>query len=351
MLSLAEIRRTLSWQYCDTESMIEDYEAYLLNLFSRSMDRSLKDFEVDLTKHQSSFKRFLKSPAISAMLRTIEWNNFPDHLLYNFREEFQQWINFENGICIADSYTSPSGNYIYNRQSGYQFNLLLHDLCVDFEFPLVWQHIDVSKEHFKEICDEREKKVCVKKVKDALQFINQENKEAYSFIRRFTQLIHVRKTVHGVPPGSSSNILRNGATVLRGIEHHEITYLDVAEFLLHESIHHALYVYEILVQPFDCQRLKSRPIHSGVQSPWSANLIATDSFIHACFVWYGLYNFWARIDSDSLNVRLKSMISSEGFLKPISLTDQLKINRHELSPDLLEALDQMQIDVRAREIA
>lgn len=59
--------------------------------------------------------------------------------------------------------------------------------------------------------------------------------------------------------------------------------------LVHESIHTLLYKLE-LQQPLYTNRQDAWRLQ--VTSPWSGRVLYLHSFVHACFVWFGLCNFW-----------------------------------------------------------
>jgi hypothetical protein len=61
----------------------------------------------------------------------------------------------------------------------------------------------------------------------------------------------------------------------------------VANALVHEAIHSFLYLLEL-----EIPLLMNEPRHLKLESPWTGNRISIHSYIHACFVWFGLSRFW-----------------------------------------------------------
>jgi hypothetical protein len=67
---------------------------------------------------------------------------------------------------------------------------------------------------------------------------------------------------------------------------------QIAEAIVHEAIHALLYM---LLQTYpwgiDDPLYDDKP---KVTSPWSGRNLPVSTFLHACFVWYGLLHFWSR---------------------------------------------------------
>lgn len=68
---------------------------------------------------------------------------------------------------------------------------------------------------------------------------------------------------------------------------------EIADGLVHESIHALLYMEEARQGWITDRALDVAD--RVVLSPWSGNMISIRSFLQACFVWYGLASFWAKV--------------------------------------------------------
>lgn len=165
-------------------------------------------------------------------------------------------------------------------------------------------------------------------------------------VRTFIRVISVKKSQgEAVNFGSSSWGRYVGKT---GLTNCHTPYTSVARImnaLVHEMIHSVLYVVE-RVEPF---RLHSRALEAiTIRSPWSGRELPVPSFLHACFVWYGLWNFWMLhelmpvVPSPDANEMLER--ARIGFHGP-SLPDLLKNIHHELSESVLSAIAVMQDEV------
>jgi hypothetical protein len=63
----------------------------------------------------------------------------------------------------------------------------------------------------------------------------------------------------------------------------------LSEALVHEAIHHTIYKLELSDSLFLDRKAASE---LTAVSPWSERTLKVTSFVHACFVWFGLWNFW-----------------------------------------------------------
>lgn len=120
----------------------------------------------------------------------------------------------------------------------------------------------------------------------------------------------------------------------------------IADALVHEAIHAYLYMHD----PTPLWGLKPdvRDEPSGVQSPWSGRALPLCTFLHACFVWYGLFFFWAQVmrsPSDESHLRIAR--ASSGFMKG-PLLDQLgPDSKRSVRHEVHDALAEMQHNVLA----
>ena len=63
----------------------------------------------------------------------------------------------------------------------------------------------------------------------------------------------------------------------------------IADSMVHECIHSFLYMVESF-EPFYPSVEASQAWTA--ESPWSGKMLYLHSYVHACFVWFGLWNFW-----------------------------------------------------------
>jgi len=156
---------------------------------------------------------------------------------------------------------------------------------------------------------------------------------ASELITRFVKVIVLRKHTS---EGHSSSSMRTypGRVLLRNPQAADSSRL--ASSLIHEAIHHTLYVVEYSGE-FVMRGFQGETI----RSPWTGNNIPVHSYLHACFVWYGLASFWrlpaaAEIfPASSAQRELRRALS--GFQRGNPL-DALHPYAQEIRPEALKAV-------------
>jgi hypothetical protein len=152
---------------------------------------------------------------------------------------------------------------------------------------------------------------------------------ARRLVRDLTRVVVVRR--EGLHPDvfrSSSTNGVIGRTLLVNPALESVTTFDLADALVHESIHHALYMGELgspmVLDPIGCADV--RPL-----SPWTGNPLTVHSYLHACFVWFGLLNLWARPEAESLGAADRVRTMRAGFRRG-SLVTPIEEALHCLAP-------------------
>lgn len=113
----------------------------------------------------------------------------------------------------------------------------------------------------------------------------------------------------------------------------------IADALVHESIHCVIDHCE-----FELPIVIALGVEARVESPWTGRSLDLNTFVQACFVWYGLANFWERVDrrhdlrSDRSSLMLA--LARRGFEKsdPVSA---LEPYTRVLNPALIDAMQGM----------
>jgi hypothetical protein len=95
------------------------------------------------------------------------------------------------------------------------------------------------------------------------------------------------------------------------------TIYATSDALVHEAIHSLIYKLELVC---DLYTDESRAQQIEVFSPWTGRTLFLPSFVHACFVWFGLWKFWSLADSGDSSVREFREKAHSGFLPGSPLT-------------------------------
>lgn len=130
---------------------------------------------------------------------------------------------------------------------------------------------------------------------DAFARITSVNAAAGQLIKRFVSVIIALKT-NSSEPGSSSAYSCPGRVVLRNSHLSHVATMVSA--LIHEAIHQVLYIVEGFGRFVDDTARITRQI--VVPSPWTNRKLPLHSYLHACFVWYGLAKFWRQAITSNL---------------------------------------------------
>jgi hypothetical protein len=169
--------------------------------------------------------------------------------------------------------------------------------------------------------------------------------EALNTVSRFSKALVIRKD-----PGPTRNFFPSstrmciGRPVFRNPHLPGIRPSDLAEALVHESIHAIIDTIELrksLLLAKDFQPPQ-------IPSPWTGRVLDTNTYIQACFIWYGLWNFWLKaLATDAFpyqDVLHQLRQSSKGF----AAQDVVKpLAGRGVRDEVLEALQQAQSDIRS----
>ncbi len=176
----------------------------------------------------------------------------------------------------------------------------------------------------------------------AINGIYETNKFAYYFTSMMIRTIMPRKDDINYTFKGSSNIGMIGRINLYNPHIKSIDHSVIATSLIHEAIHTCLYLCE---EQIFFARGGDIAFNSRIRSPWSNKLIDLNTFIHATFVWFGLYYFWVK--EERLNHFTNKMrkyyigFCKRGFIKRAALK-KLENYRKYIHSDVYMALENMQ---------
>jgi hypothetical protein len=176
------------------------------------------------------------------------------------------------------------------------------------------------------------------------------NEVVAKFVARFVQVILLRGLDSASGFASGSDARHAGLMILDNPHSQHVSDIMLTETIVHEAMHSLLYmtIHEMPWGPGDsCAFTSTRVI-----SPWSGTPLTVDSFLHACFVWYGVLHFWSgalpiTALSDADQVRGRVARSVEGFLGAPLLDNLCKDDRKAVRKDIGCAIVTMQSRVKA----
>ena len=129
----------------------------------------------------------------------------------------------------------------------------------------------------------------------ALKFVRQAAPMAFLMICRFTTRVEILRDIADPHFNSCSHYGFPRRTQLWNLHLAVDDICAIANALVHEAIHSFLYAIELKL-PF----IAGAPQMVRIKSPWSGNDPSMYSYIHACFVWFGLSHFWKRAKARDL---------------------------------------------------
>jgi HEXXH motif-containing protein len=143
--------------------------------------------------------------------------------------------------------------------------------------------------------------------------------------------------------GSSSTLTYPGRTIIinpfRAAED-----ASLMETMLHEAIHS--FIYEIEATEW----LTRGDEAVQLRSPWTGNPLPLHAFVHACFVWFGLWHFWlkaVRRDLPDEKTAKRCLVrAAHGFVTS-DVCSTLKTADFFLRPGVIDACAEMQDEVRS----
>ena len=192
-------------------------------------------------------------------------------------------------------------------------------------------------------------RAAVEKVSSALQFIHSACAPACAMLDACLRVVAVaRMPEHLESRLSISRSDLRGLAGLANLHSEKWAAEEVVDALIHEGIHALLGKAALAEELFSTHRT------AGViwtVSPWSGRRLPLVTFVHASFVWFGLWNFWnlasAHCERGALfAARARTGFGGESFLRNIP-PEGLRV----LEPDVVEGIRSMAAEVNAAQPA
>jgi HEXXH motif-containing protein len=178
-----------------------------------------------------------------------------------------------------------------------------------------------------------------RRVEEGLNLIDSISRTARLTVGSSAQVISIAKSPGTLSKsGSVSTRSRIGRMGLLNLHSDVGTTPKIANAIVHESIHSLIYKLELVNSLYTDQRAA----HS-VQtiSPWTGRTLQIHSFVHACFVWYGLLAFWNHTSSEDPGVvRMKARAQS-GFREQSPLSCLSEEALEVIRPEVRDLIDEM----------
>ncbi len=177
------------------------------------------------------------------------------------------------------------------------------------------------------------------RIEQSLEQISRISRTARAAVDALLQVITVvraPKLTKGTQ--SFSNKPAIGRMGLANANSNEWSVSKIADAIVHEAIHALIYKIELTNCLYNDYTTESEPFTAV--SPWSGRKLRLHSFLHACFVWFGLWNFWSLANEEPEAAELKAT-AAKGFLTGPPLSHVPDAARDLIRPEVRHAIDRM----------
>ena len=181
------------------------------------------------------------------------------------------------------------------------------------------------------------------RVSEVCERLAADGNPAYLLIKHNTRVVIPRKDTDN-PNFFSSSSSRSfiGRTIIIGGHLPDINAAQMTNSLIHEALHSFLYKHEVITPFVDAPNMGVKIL---LESPWSGGTININTYIHACFVYYALLNYWYGLQNRE---SFSSQTILEGIEKTIrgfekgEMFKRLEPHRHHVRPEMLDQLERIQ---------
>ena len=169
-----------------------------------------------------------------------------------------------------------------------------------------------------------------------------------AFVTLFIKILVLQRDREGTSYGSGSDQHHVGRVVITNPHGPKVEDFHLAESLVHEAVHALLYM-QVQTSPWGLVDLPEDR-EPRVTSPWTGNDLALSAFLHACFVWYGLAQFWClalsagAFTAEGMTRRLAR--AAAGFVGPPLLDRLPGQSVNSVIPVIKESIGRMQASIR-----
>ena len=303
---LAKLPEVLSWS-----DSSKDYYSNL-DVFARSVAvrrfKSLLEYVAHFDAHlsssmRSSFHRLSSSNQLRFLTAPETYYNItsvrrkPADSLISLCNALNGELA-QQGACPAkEGYATALGDIYFKAQGSLRAHpvsliatvrapLMANEVPIDFASPNARSAQETNEKVVYGLYTTREELGVCKALNEAMNAVARTNIYVSELITTNVKVIVPLRVDAG--SGSTSQPHYPGRVLLRGVE--RCTVASLASALIHEAMHQVLYKIEFggaFVFP-DPEVWAAR-----ATSLWTGRDLPLHSFIHACFIWYGLSQFWA----------------------------------------------------------
>ncbi|QND44352.1 hypothetical protein HB780_00605 (plasmid) [Rhizobium lusitanum] len=269
-----------------------------------------------------SISRLVSAPVLGQLIAT------GDNESDAGRQLLRDWIEAEHCLLNRirpDEYVewTALGDYRLNRDGQIAYAApRLRGIAIDGFSPFATSGLYLPLSQRERIRPPNDIRLCAAKINKAFQLIDRiapAGSELISIALRALALYDDP----GCRFGTSSSRRHPGVAALANVAAPDISHYSIADALLHEATHSALYFAE-LDAPFFLNADTETP---RVISPWTGTDLPLHGFVHACCVWFELSLFWDEVleqsdhpdyEADALFQKAAAGFFSTGLVEAIT---------------------------------
>jgi hypothetical protein len=218
-------------------------------------------------------------------------------------------------------------------------------MALDFESPLA-RAVDLGSPGSKvrPPLTQDEIRTVIARLEASRDGISASSPDLLAFVAGFTKVLVVQRDPADPETFSSGSTGQYvGRSFIANPHLDKVDIVGMAEALVHEAIHSLLYMQERRRAWVSDPELR-QPV-PRVVSPWSGVRLAVRPYLQACFVWYGLLNFWGlaleTMALDPGRVRIAMLRALRGFLRG-PLLEPIAPYAHAIDEELLLTITVLQ---------
>jgi len=172
---------------------------------------------------------------------------------------------------------------------------------------------------------------------DQISRMSRTARAAVDALVQVISLVRAPKSLTGTQSFSNKPVI--GRMGLANADSNRWTVSKITDAIVHESIHALIYKLELTNTLYLDDSVEFESF--TVVSPWSGRTLPLHSFLHACFVWFGLWSFWGLASPEEAEPAKLRDKAGHGFLTGHPLTCMPDAARDRVQPVVLQAIDQM----------
>ena len=218
----------------------------------------------------------------------------PEHFSHLLSSLIAEHRRLGNAVEPRDSVWTALGDSYFPGNGGsavpFEAPRLSNGIPVDYESPQVDTSIGLASGGYHKLT-RCEAELGVEKLESALSGIGQASPEVRCLLDAYVRVIVVRGGEPRNTFASASYDNYIGKMAFCNLDSDAVPQARIMDGMVHEAIHAFLYVREE-EQPYFSHREAANALVAV--SPWSGRTLPVHSFFHACYVWFGLWQFWRR---------------------------------------------------------